>query len=340
MKKIFFGILAIAAFAACSNEEQIAAPKGEAIAFGNAFVDNSVRAIDPSYGATNKVDGVDVTNHITSFKVWGTVTANQDPVLIYPGVVYTKGNAIYGEAWTPAEGTPTQYWIPGATYNFVGIVDGDKIGVTATTPVDGMPTAITYTADGETDLLCKKVQVLAGATNSIVGFTFGHLLSKVKFTVVNETHNVENYKYTVTGVKVANAYNTGVYNVVSEAWGLLESTSGQEFDDVEAVAASTECANEKLLLPLENAVVVYTVNLYYVDGSNEKLISSVDYTTEDIQNFDLDFVAGKAYNMTLTVKVGGVIEFTATALPTWDYTPGDTTIYPQPDTTPDSEENN
>ena len=79
MKKFFFGILAIAALAACSNEEQIAAPKGEAIAFGNAFVDNSVRAIDPSYGATNKVDGVDVRNHITSFKVWGTA----NDVLIY-----------------------------------------------------------------------------------------------------------------------------------------------------------------------------------------------------------------------------------------------------------------
>ena len=61
MKKILFSVLAMAAFAACSNEEQIATPQGEAITFG-AFVDNSVRAVeaeDPSYTSAS-LDHFDV----------------------------------------------------------------------------------------------------------------------------------------------------------------------------------------------------------------------------------------------------------------------------------------
>ena len=65
MKKFFIAIAAIATAAACSQNETIALDNGEAISFGNAFVENSVRAAtDPSYGTVD----------LTQFNVYGTVT--------------------------------------------------------------------------------------------------------------------------------------------------------------------------------------------------------------------------------------------------------------------------
>jgi uncharacterized protein YcfL len=53
MKKILISMLAVAALVSCSKEESILVDQGEAIAFGNAFVDNSTRADDPSSSAND-----------------------------------------------------------------------------------------------------------------------------------------------------------------------------------------------------------------------------------------------------------------------------------------------
>lgn len=322
MKKFFFGILAIAALAACSNEEQIAAPKGEAIAFGNAFVDNSVRAIDPSYGATNN----GVKNDITSFKVWGTA----NDVLIYDDAVVTKGTADYNSEWSCT--AAQQYWIPGVVYNFVGIVDGDVEGVTATTPVDGMPTTITYKADGETDLLCQTIRKTALASgNGLVAFNFTHLLSKVNFTVVNNSTTAAGYSFVVKNIKF-NGYTTGVCNVASltedgnanAAWGSFDNESDtvigntrtvndQEVKDIAVVAgaASAELATEVLFLPgTQN--ISFDVDILY----GGKTITTTHYPATGTYSHNL--VANKAYNFKVEVSVGEPIKFTVHTLPTWD----------------------
>ena len=59
MKKIFISIMAIAALAACNKEEAVETQKGDAIAFGDAFVDNATKAI---YEEASDLD---------AFKVWG-----------------------------------------------------------------------------------------------------------------------------------------------------------------------------------------------------------------------------------------------------------------------------
>ena len=62
MKKLLISMLAVATLASCAKEETLSFDKGEAIQFGNAFVDNSTRAaVDPSYNTTTKP--------LTSFKV-------------------------------------------------------------------------------------------------------------------------------------------------------------------------------------------------------------------------------------------------------------------------------
>ena len=328
MKKIFFGILAIAAFAACSNEEQIAAPKGEAIAFGNAFVDNSVRAIDPSYGATNVVGGENVTNDITSFKVWGTA----NDVLIYDDADVTKGEADYNSEWSCS--AAQQYWIPGAVYNFVGIVDGDKNGVTTTAPAEGMPTTITYKADGETDLLCQTIRKTAQASgNGLVAFNFTHLLSKVNFTVVNNSTDASGYSFVVKNIKFeGNTY--GECNVASlsadgnanAAWDSTKFTTGvtsvgndrtvngETVKDIVVAtgAASAELATEVLFLP-GTQKISFDVEILY----NDKTITTTSYPAAGA-TYSYALVANKAYNFKVEVSVGEPIKFTVEKLPKWD----------------------
>lgn len=308
MKKIFIAMMAIAALASCSKDDVVNSQEGEAIAFGNVFVDNSTRAAaDPSYSA----------NDITSLVVYGTV----NNVVIYPGTTVTKGDAAYGAAWTC---DVTQYWVPGARYKFVGIVDGKKSGVTDTTVVDGMPTAISYKADGETDLLCQTItkDAVTSGTNGLVEFNFTHLLSKAKFTVTNSTPDAAQYLHVVRNIKISNAYNTATYNIADTEWVGAASNGGQAFDDITASAASTECANEKLLIPgLESVTVEFVVDLFYVDGEtqSQSLISSTAYT----KSATVEIEAAKAYNFNITVGVGDVIQFTVTKQPTWT---GDTSL--------------
>ena len=120
---------------------------GQAIEFGNVFVDNATRAAaatDPSYSTTGK--GV----ALESFNVYGAVGG----VNIFTGDKVVKGNKDYGVAWALEDPNQKTYWIAGADYKFVGVVDGNKTGVTAITPDDaGLPKTIAYTVDGRTDLL-------------------------------------------------------------------------------------------------------------------------------------------------------------------------------------------
>ena len=63
MKKLFFAIAALAVMTGCNNDELVEVTPKQAIAFGNAFVDNATRAIDPSI----------TSETISSFNVYGTV---------------------------------------------------------------------------------------------------------------------------------------------------------------------------------------------------------------------------------------------------------------------------
>ena len=159
MKKLFTILAVAAAVVACQKNETIALDNGEAIAFGNAFVENSVRA---DYSSTD----------ITAFKVYGTV----NDVNIFDGDNVTKGDKTYGEAWalTDAEtgAVITQYWVADAQYKFAAVVDANKVN----TDANGMPTSLEYAAADKKDMLYNYVE--RKNDKSIVGFTFTHLLAK------------------------------------------------------------------------------------------------------------------------------------------------------------------
>ena len=318
MKKILFSVLAIAAFAACSTEEQIAAPKGEAIAFGNAFVDNSVRAdaaTDPSH----------TTSNLTKFNVYGAVNR----VNIFDGDEVS--GTVGADVWNFTDTTTLkQYWIPGAPYKFVAVVDGNKTGatVTNTNTTTGLPETITYTVDGKTDLLCEVVNInSAAADQGVVGFTFSHLLSKVKFSVKNKTNaQATNYRIAITEAKITNAYEAGVYDVNKDAWtpGTLGSFTLQNLIIPSNKTEYNE--SEILLIPTTAASTVadddadVKVGLYIKanieatsNGTDWTPVSAVEKTFANVIALD----TAHAYHFIVELGIGNEIKFTATALTDW-----------------------
>ena len=294
MKKLFTILAVAAAVVACQKNEIVALDNGEAISFGNAFVENSVRATDPSYGAVA----------LKKFNVYGTVTGTGNGVVnIFAGdeVTGTVGN----DAWTCAN---KQYWIADASYNFAAVASGNV----ATTDTNGMPATISTIANANSnveDLLYATATATGKASgNGKVNFTFNHMLSKAFFTVTSNTEG--GYYYSVKGIKVAN-YSAGTYTIGGSWAGT--TAANVEFGDIievtEESGAKTN-ATQMLLIPTtDDFKVTFTVEIY----KDNQLLGTTDY--EKTVTTDLEM--GNVYDFRLALSVGELIEFTVTTNPTW-----------------------
>lgn len=307
MKKIFISFLAVAALAACNKAEVIDTNKGEAIAFGDAFVDNATKAAtDPSYNATN----------LEAFKVYGAV----EDVNIYAGANVTKGAAAYGEAWTTD--AQTQYWIAGANYVFDAVVDATAVTTDSNT---GLPTSLNYNTNTQKDMLHQRVTTVGKPTtnNGLVAFTFTHLLSKVKFTVENETaSDATNYQYTITDIAITNANLIGNYAVPAGTWSDVTTGSYTIPAMTVASAAKEECEAEVLLIPGENKVgMTFNVNVQMKKGSDWVTIETYPQDFDEV----IALAANTAYNFNVTVGLDDQIQFTAKPVAEWSTNP-DTTL--------------
>lgn len=272
-------------------------PEGELIGF-NSFVENSTRAaVDPSYNASS----------LAYFNVYGAVNG----VNIFDGDLVTRNNKAYGVAWDMASTAPSQYWIAGASYIFDAVVDATKVTTDSNT---GLPTALTYEMAGQTDMLHSRV---VPTTNSgLVTFNFTHLLSKVKFTVKNESAVDANYRYTVTGITLTNVYTKGDCSVPDHEWSNTATDTYGIANMTIAGGATEECATEVLLIPGANIGISFNVNAEIYDGEEWVTLTTTPVTKTGVKTLE----ANNAYNFIATVKMGGKIEFTATALPEWDTT--------------------
>ena len=313
MKKYLYIALAAAVLASCSQDDTLDAIQGEAISFGNAFVENSTRAADPSYGPSKK---------LTAFNVWGNVKGSGTNAVSVFNEDNVTGTVGTNEVWTCT--TKTQYWIAGATYNFAAVVNG-----TVASLDNELPKTITYVANGDNDLLYARSQQYTGLTsdNPLVKFEFAHLLSKVKFTLLNTTSNAEKvgtYTYALTDIKITNAITKGTYTVADVATttngvtsytvgGSWKSTNadGQNFESITDVTNNTnkDCENEKLLIPLTDAKVSCNINLYY----GGELIQTIAKTNVSIGSLQ----AGYAYNIVVSVGLTNEIRFTVEKNPSW-----------------------
>lgn len=304
MKKILISMLAVAALVSCSKEESIRVDQGEAIAFGNAFVDNATRAADNTYGATA----------LEAFNVYGTVTGTAGTVNIFNGdlVEGSVGNAV----WSCDN---HQYWIEGATYDFAAVVDA-----TVAQDANKMPTTLTTVADADMNfkdmLYADRLDIVGKKTgNGPVNFTFEHLLAKAFFTVTSNT--ADGYYYTVTDITVGN-YESGVYTIAytDDANGKDTGTwtpgnaKAVAFGNIENVTADDTNgktnATQMLLVPTTDTFnVTFTADIY---KNGTRL--GTETKTIPVEN---DLVKGNVYNFKIALSVGEPIQFTVTNDPTW-----------------------
>lgn len=313
MKKFILSAAILATLASCNYNNTIAT-NYEAITFGNAFVDNSVRN---DYSST----------HITEFNVYGTVDGGQGDVLIFDAEPVYSDNQYgsqYNEIWNC---NVTQYWISGAKYVFTALVDVPNANVTRVD--DKLPASFTYTATSQKDVLAHTVGMVGkeAGNNSTVAFTFTHLLAKAYFTLTNGTPG-SNYTYSISNVKLTNAYAEGVYTLPTYAWtdATFNKTkdgawAGSEpgdcvFDAIEDVANGAPKKNaEILLIPGATVGVSFDVTLK-IDGTE---ITTYPFSKADVATL----AANTVYNFNVSLQSKDQINFTVTEQPKWT-TPDET----------------
>ena len=341
MKKVFLALAAVVALAACSKEETLVQQAPEAIAFENAFVDNATRSVnDPSL----TTEGLKADDK--GFAVFGYVRSTADANSPIAPIFKNEEVKYKNNAWT--YGT-TQYWIEGAFYNFAAVAPYSVASNTsdATFNYDNINgnfnTTLTFTNDGETDLLYYQTAPIPGKAtgNDEVALTFRHTLSKVKFSFTNE-YNATNTTIKVRDIKVKNAYKTGKVTLDANT-GWSEQTLAANNDFVLDFGEATD--NEATTNAKENASIAYASGLTY-ESQNELLLIPADYDsakTDDAKRLAVEFtydivvngvtiksftetpkvsielLPGCAYDFKATIKPGEKIEFTA-EVNDWDYT--------------------
>ena len=324
MKKIFVAMLALAAAAACSNED-IVSVNQEAIGFDNAFINNSVRSVnDPSYSNTNL---------FTDFAVFGYVEGAVllDGVRVAEDV--TNGD-LKNSTWKYAG---TQYWIAGANYNFNAVAPKTNGGWEKAEGTDSSKTVLSFTNNGTTDLLYAYATAEGKVSgNELVGFTFRHVLSKVKFTFKND-YNATNATIRVQNVQITDAYETGTVTLnAATAWDVQAGKLPLNFgnaavaavDAVEAIeyTKTLESYNELLLIPGAGQTVVDGKNTYTITFTVDLLVSgTVVKSYAHTINAEFAPEAGNSYNLTATIDAENIdpqhqqepIEFTVTKVDNW-----------------------
>ena len=209
MKKILVSTLAVAAMVACSTEDTLVqAPVNDAIGF-DTFVDNATRA--------NDVTSTTIKEEVFGgFGVYASVTngAGQSGLILEnEQVTFTNG------AWGY---TNTQYWVAGNNYNFAAIAPYTDAQWTYA-PKEGKMAqhgVISFNnrdAAANQDLVfataAREVTVAPTAQPDAVAFTFGHLLSRVRFSFANNFQSAGNIQLAVSNVHITDAYAEGTLAV-------------------------------------------------------------------------------------------------------------------------------
>lgn len=319
MKKVFLALAAVVALAACSKEETLVQQAPEAIGF-DTFVNNATRSVvDPSF-TNDKL--------FTDFQCYGFVenvplfNSENNGVLVSKSIDNTE----LASAWKYAG---TQYWIPGADYNFSAVAPATD-GNWTKTDATASGTKLAFVNNGELDLLYAQSVTIEGkdSGNDEVEFNFRHVLSKVRFSFLNN-YSANNTVLKVRDIKIKNGlakanvtldgttttwadWNTGLVLNFGDANTTNDITTAQTF----AYEVEVESHYERLLIPYnydgnddDKLKVEFTYDIV-VSGT---VVATFTETPEVVVNLE----PGHAYDFKATIEPGEPIEFTAT-VSGWD----------------------
>ena len=305
MKKfLFLGIAATAMFASCTNDEMVEMNPQSAIGF-ETFVDKSTRATDVTKA------------NLTAFEVYGWRTKDAtEQIFDAQAVTANNGVCTY---------SPLQYWVGGYKYDFEAVApkSGEK-GVTVNDTYGA--STIRFASDSETDLiyasaskdLSRSAHGTLASDPGAVGLTFGHLLSRVKFTFINGADANSVAKIAVTDVKITNAGTTGVYTPSNRTWAAATETGEVTFASTNITGIDGGESGEtehKYLIPYN--VKDYSVS-FTVTMTQGSVSDSFNYTVKLPETTTL--VKGNSYNFKATFNPGQPIVFTADVTPWNDFT--------------------
>jgi hypothetical protein len=324
MKKIIITAFIVTFLAGCSKERTLSAPETLAIGFDRVFVENATKS------ATDLIK-----DNLNDFGVYGSIENTSGLGMLFNNVKVSKtltGTYTY---------SPAQYWVGGATYNFTAFApyDNQHWSFATTDAKNGTITFDNEAAAGEQDFLFAAasrttVENLNSKPDD-VSFSFGHMLSRVKFTFTNGFATGSNIALKVTDVKITNAHKSGTLavsnGVEADTWTVQDNkTSGNGF-----TRAFGNAGNEKLM---ENASG--TTEHYYLIPATANY--NIEFKVEIFQagisvdnyfhsiNVDLDLEKGCSYNVKGTLNQDNTsddgalhpIEFTVSAVNGWaDWTP-------------------
>lgn len=325
MKKVLIVTAAVAALAACTTETLMESAK-EAIVFDNTFVDNATRAAyDGSYNNSN----------LQEFQVYATITgtgSGEGTANIFNGEKVVKGNSLgQGANWSYAVAN-TQYWIPGNTYTFRAIADGNVENVSSVVALESdkylASSIVLDDASAQRDILIAEETVNYTSGSHTVGFTFDHILSKAKFTVRNTIATNNGYSYKVYNLQINDVAKNGVYTFGA---GWSAAAVPAEYDlafghaVVTGTAAGSEVANiayngqvesnyDRLLIPAVDKKLNITFRYELLkDGT------VIDTQDKEIETAALTLKSGQAYNFVISLgNPGEPIQFDVVKVNDWD----------------------
>lgn len=334
MKKVLFTLAAVAALAACNKDQVIDQKAPEAINFGNVFVEKATRT---AYSSSVDIEAFDVYGMIYNGTESSTINIfSQELVSRVMGT-----NDI--PSWTYSVAN-TQYWIPGNTYYFDAVVDGNvsvgsEVITKVTTDKDGMPFEIELSdASKQLDILYsyhnnEGITYTSGPRT--VAFTFNHIMSKAKFTVTNAITTNNGYSYKVKGIKITNAVKSSTYACCNAGWrqprvGVYTLEFGNAGTSFIKYGESCESDNERLLIPTKKFAqgddkeeettinVEFTCELYKDKVVNGSTVPSLVQTKTMTASATTSLKEGNAYNFVIALgNPGEPITFSVENITAW-----------------------
>ena len=338
MKKTLFITLASIALVSCSQDETVATMDRVAIEVDKVFIENS----------TSSRAATDITAaNLTDFAVYGSVVKGEQKGNIFNNQEVT-GTQAGGYTYSPA-----QYWIPGAEYHFTAIAPFEGAKWTYTCREEdkseygtrqahyGTITFDNAAAAAEQDLLwAYQSASTQTATPDAVRFSFQHMLSRAKFTFVNDFAEGSNISLKVKGVTIKDAHAEGTLvlngtEAPAEQWtaeGTFTKVFGNtnlEAPQAPKVEAST---SHYYLLPVANAEykIEFTIELYQAGLKLQEIVKEATLLISMKRGFSYDFKAKLNANNTMNEGPLEAIEFKVTRVEDWkDYPNVDANINTQ-----------
>lgn len=305
--KILFLAVMAAAWTGCSTTETIDQPEGQKIGFTSAHIGNPVD--------TRAVSVIEKAN-INEFIVYG---GYNDMTHVFNAVPVT-GTA-GADDWTY---TTTRYWVAGQDYKFAAYAPSAIAGngTVATDFANGSLNFTGYTSDpaNQHDL------IYATATETTpdpletapakVQFTFGHLLSMIKFTFISGFGN--DITVTVDNLNVSGMIAQGDYTGNTESWTMGSATvgTGAAFTEMAAETAVNSTSGTTKASSVDFAVIPQTIaaqgtggtevavsfNVRVQDNLDQYIVGSAEAgVTVSATLPAYTWVAGNRYNYNVTI---------------------------------------